>query len=138
MRSRVRDIFNPDYGLPVRRQKRAMFATLDSEHNVVETDDILEFGQFFEQTEKRIVAKTQISGLLVSTVFLGINHGFGWTVRPLWFETMIFGDDDRTIPPDAEQLLSRWREAQEWRYATWDEALSGHASAVTMIREGLL
>jgi len=118
-------------------QKRAMFATLDSEHNVVETNDILEFGQFFEQTEKRIVARTQISGL-VSTIFLGINHGFGWTAQPLWFETMIFGNDDRIIPPEAEQLLSRWREAQQWRYATWDEALSGHASAVTIIREGLL
>ena len=114
-----------------------MFAILNEEHNVIFTSDITEFAQFFEQTEKRIVARTQISGLLVSTVFLGINHGFLPGQQPLWFETMVFADEDRAMPPEVEALLTKWRETQQERYSTWREAEEGHKRMVQIIQEGL-
>ena len=52
----------------------------------------------------------------VSTVFLGLDHGFG-AEEPVLFETMIFGGE--------------YDEYCE-RYCTWDEAVEGHAKAVEM------
>lgn len=47
----------------------------------------------------------------ISTVWLGLDHGFGMSERPLIFETMVFGG-----PLDEYQA----------RYATEEEALAGH------------
>lgn len=74
----------------------------------------------FENIENRRVARTVIDdtgGIFVSTVFLGINHGFGG--RPLWFETMIFGGPHTNYQD---------------RYETWDEAHAGHEKAVKIAR----
>jgi hypothetical protein len=78
---------------------------------VVVTDDVVEWAKSFEK-KSRILAKTQVGEIEVSTVFLGIDHGFGG--RQLWFETMTFGDD----------------EERQQRYATWAEAESGHIEMV--------
>src|SRR4051794_39297838 len=61
--------------------------------------------------------------LVVSTVFLGIDHnfGFGPDKDPLLFETMIFGGDER----------SEFGESYCERYHTWGEAEAGHTQAVT-------
>jgi hypothetical protein len=51
----------------------------------------------------------------VSTVFtMGINHNAGGN-RPQLFETMVFGGVLDTL---------------QWRYATWEEAESGHAGVL--------
>jgi hypothetical protein len=49
-------------------------------------------------------------GVEVSTVFLGIDHSFGFH-KPLWFETMIFGGK---------------RDGEQYRYETWEEAEANH------------
>jgi hypothetical protein len=73
--------------------------------------------------DNREVAKTNIGKVLVSTMFLGIDHSFG-DGPPMLFETMIFG--------------GRHSEEQ-WRYATWDEAEAGHARAVRIVeRDAIL
>jgi len=56
-----------------------------------------------------------------STVFLGLDHNFGQGPLQV-FETMLFtdGDDDESL----------------WRYATWDEAVAGHARVVAAARTG--
>lgn len=74
-------------------------------------DDLLAWAKWFE-CANRHVAKDEKKGVRVSTVFLGLNHGFG--DAPLWFETMIFGGAHDQF--------------QE-RYSTWEEAESGHARA---------
>ncbi|MEU6674851.1 hypothetical protein [Streptomyces sp. NPDC046925] len=56
--------------------------------------------------------------LLVSTVWLGLNHQFG-DGPPLLFETMVFGSE-RT-----EQYTDR--------YSTLAEAEAGHAETVTLV-----
>jgi len=52
--------------------------------------DLLAWAQWFE-TSNRKVAMTEISrGVKVSTVFLGLAHGFDGNSPILW-ETMVFG-----------------------------------------------
>ncbi|HEY6143716.1 MAG TPA: hypothetical protein VIV55_09930 [Flavobacterium sp.] len=59
------------------------------------------------------VDRTDIGNILVSTVFLGIDHSFRSDV-PILFETMIFGGE---------------LEGYQERYSTWDEAVKGHKRA---------
>jgi len=56
----------------------------------------------------------------ISTVFLGIDHSFGFGEGPLLFETMVFNG-----PLDGEQD----------RYSTWDEAEAGHKAMVERVKE---
>lgn len=63
----------------------------------------------------RMVAVFERDGVLVSTVFLGIDHRWMGEGRPLVFETMVFGG-----PLDQEQR----------RYCTYAEALAGHTAIV--------
>jgi len=87
---------------------------LDGRHRPVPAKDIYEWGQ-----QDRRVALTKVGSYYeVSTVFLGIDHGFGST--PMWFETMVFG------PEGAQSDM-------QWRYTTWEEALLGHEVAVTLV-----
>jgi len=83
--------------------------------------DLMTWALWF-QNENRIVAKTEVRpGIVVSTVFIGIDHSFGHG-KPLLFETMVFSDyggDD------------------EVRYSTWDEAVAGHVATVAKL-EGQL
>lgn len=65
----------------------------------------------------RRVALTKVGGCEVSTVFLGMDHGFGES-RPQWFETMVFGPG---------------HEDYQERYETWDEAVAGHERAVKLV-----
>jgi hypothetical protein len=75
------------------------------------------------ETEKRRVAETTIGPLFVSTVFLGLDHGFG-RPEPLLFETMVFGAEESSEHVDIYMD----------RYHTWDEAEKGHARAVEWVR----
>jgi hypothetical protein len=92
-------------------------------HKPRPTDDVHEWGRFFNDGDKRRVAQTDIAGgdIFVSTVFIGIDHRFGEDGPPLLFETMIFGG-----PHD--QYTDR--------YSTWDEAEIGHERAVRLARDG--
>ena len=82
------------------------------------TDDVREWGRAFEDMDARIVDRMQVSDeALVSTVFLGLDHGFGGT--PLWFETMVFGG-----PLDQETE----------RYTTYEAAETGHRLMVERVR----
>lgn len=89
-------------------------AILDGK-TIVPVDDFAVWGKWFE-TANRHVAKTDAGGILISTVFLGMNHNFG-DGCPLWFETMIFGGE---------------HDGYQERYSTWDEAEAGHKSALKM------
>lgn len=93
---------------------------LDSKHNLVEVD-LLEWAAFFDDHANRVVAQDRPrKGVLVSTVFLGIDHNFGAYGPPIVFETMVCRD-------------GVWEEQQ--RYATWDEAEAGHEAMLRMVME---
>ena len=94
---------------------------LDADNRPVEAD-LMTWAQWWETASNRIVDWTQInSEVMVSTVFLGLDHRFGGKGPPLLFETMIFGAGD---------------EAQNdvWRYSSWDDAKTGHAAVVSRLR----
>lgn len=65
--------------------------------------------------EYKRVAYTTMGEVVVSTVWLGMNHNFDDVGPPLIFETMIFGGD----------LAD-----EQWRWATEAEALDGHEKVV--------
>ena len=96
---------------------------LDEANHVVETTDINVWGHFME--ERRHIGWTGInSECHVSTVFIGIDHRIMGAGPPILFETMIFGGpksiDERT-----------------WRYASYDDAITGHKMAVAKVRTAL-
>lgn len=93
-----------------------IYGRLDEQKNVVPSDTL-------ELDANRRVAYDEIEGYRISTVFLAIDHSFGG--EPRWFETMIFGLDDTA------DLYCK-------RYATWQDAVAGHADAVQKVKTGEL
>lgn len=81
----------------------------DEEYVRVASDDILTAGG---------------QALWVSTVWLGIDHGFGHTAQPLIFETMVF--ENGTADSFCE------------RYATLEAAKTGHQALVQMLAIGMV
>ena len=62
------------------------------------------------------VAKDSIGGVIISTVFLGINHNWG-EGDPILFETMVFGGDEEICE----------------RCSTWEEAENQHETVCDLI-----
>ena len=94
------------------------YAKLDG-HKVVPVASLLEIAGLYETRDARRVAKTDVTkDIMVSTVFLAINHSYGHG-PDLWFETMIFGG------PHSEFCN---------RYTTWEEAVAGHELAVRLAK----
>lgn len=89
--------------------------------------DVLMWGEWFERStldRSRIVAQDRdeqpgAPDVMVSTVFLGLNHNYG-TGAPLLWETMILGG-----PLDGSQ----------WRWSSREAALTGHAEACRLHRK---
>lgn len=82
--------------------------------------NVLDWGNWFQNNGKNcIVGNDVMNGILVSTVFLGIDHNFNprstGNREPILFETMIFGGK--------HDLYQR-------RYSTWQEAEIGHKKSI--------
>lgn len=96
---------------------------LDKDQNPVLCDDIMVWGKWYAKNS-RVLRKThnQDDSVEVSTVFLGIDHGFitYGKSRPILWETMIFG--------------GKHDQYQE-RYTSRSDALEGHQKAVDFIGE---
>ena len=88
---------------------------------IKKTYDLLEWGAWFEidpELSGRRIEATEIGDVRVSTVFLGLDHGWG-EGPPVLFETMIFGGEH-----------DQWQD----RCCTLDEAKLMHKRAVWMVR----
>jgi len=80
--------------------------------------DVLDWGRWFEKANRKVAMTFISDSVYVSTVFLGIDHNFGYFAnKPLLFETMIFGGHC---------------DGYQRRYATWAGAEYGHKRAVAM------
>jgi len=93
-----------------------------SEHYILEghtpvKTDLMTWARWHEDINNRIVKKTNIGDVKVSTVFLGLNHNWG-DGAPLLFETMIFGGEH-------DEYCDR--------YSTWEEAEMGHERACKLV-----
>ena len=78
-------------------------------------EDTAAWGALFEDRAYQRVARTVLpNGILISTVWLGIDHNFSGKGPPIIFETMVFDSEDDLTDLDV------------CRYATEEEALFGH------------
>lgn len=96
-------------------ESRPRYYRLNPDHSI-EPVDMMTWAEAFE-LPTRIIARSKIKGVQVSTVFLGLDHGFPpWEdtpYRPVLFETMIFGG----------------KIEYQVRCCTWNEAVAQHAEA---------
>lgn len=69
-----------------------------------------------ERRDEKRIALNQVGDVEVSTVFLGLDHGWG-DGPPVVFETMTFGGGEAT---------NEW----QWRYTTRAAAQAGHDKVV--------
>ena len=101
---------------------------IDADHIIRPCDDITVWGRCMADRELRRVARTTIGDVDISTVFLGMDHGWGWMelerpVPPVVFETMTFG------PAPIEGICARC--------CTWEEAETQHREVCDEVRAAL-
>lgn len=89
---------------------------LDENNQPVETD-LMTWARWLE--DHRQVQADRVGDVLVSTVFLGLDHRFDGDGPPVLWETMIFGG-----PLDGYQD----------RYDSHENALGGHQTALKLAR----
>lgn len=76
--------------------------------------------QFFDWMSKnKVMARERSSESMISTVFLGFDHG-GSSGKPLLFETMIFGGE---------------HDGYQKRHFEYDEAIKEHNDAVELVNK---
>lgn len=73
--------------------------------------DVLAWALLFQDSEARTVGRDQCGPYLISTVWLGLDHG-PHEGKPILFETMVFSPEESDI--------------ECVRYSTWAEAEEGH------------
>jgi hypothetical protein len=85
-----------------------------------EAIDAATWGMLHAQDTYRQVGSTTIGPYLISTVWLGIDHGFGRQSGPVIFETMVFKGNE------ADDQYTE-------RYTTIGAAERGHSNIVGMV-----
>ena len=80
--------------------------------------DLLKWAHWMQTSPNRRVAVDRVGKVVISTVFLGLDRGWGGAA-PLLFETMIFG--------------SKNADYYQERYTTYGQALKGHKRAIKMV-----
>jgi hypothetical protein len=107
---------------------------LDDDRRPFPIEDVVAWGTWFETADRHVARDVdERTGWRVSTVFLGIDHGYGVSGPPLLFETMIFKPDH---PQQPRVFVAHW-DTQFRRYATWAEAEAGHRAIVAEFRTAL-
>jgi hypothetical protein len=97
-----------------------MYYRLTEDKKVVPVE-MLEWARAFEKD--RLIKKTELdNGVLVSTVFLGLDHQYG-NGPPLVFETMIFGTGG---------------DEYQTRCSTYEQALEMHQTALLTVPDLLI
>lgn len=100
--------------------ERPHYWRLDDAGHPQPVDDILQMMSWAD--EGRITDRTEIGDVLISTVFLMIDHNFTGMGPPVLWETMVFGGK-----LDGEQE----------RYTSVEAALAGHDQWVRLVRQSL-
>lgn len=95
---------------------------LSDDHVPVPMHNTLEWAQWME-SGNRIVGRTIKERHVISTVFLGVDHNFGYSSTPILFETMVFD-------PTGNDIL-------QIRCSTWDEAVAQHKDVVRRVRSAI-
>ena len=88
------------------------------EKGVYPEPDVLKWARWFNTANRTIKRTTLSDGVVISTVFLGINHGTDET--PLFFETMVFGGK---------------HDGDMYRYSLYVEAEMNHDAIVKQLED---
>ncbi len=101
-----------------------LYFSLDENNNVVECDqkDWMDLYETEEGQERRRIGWNEVNGCDVSTVFRGLDHGRGFTEKPLFFETMVF--------------VKESGDRYQTRCSTWEEAEEMHKEAIEWVKGG--
>jgi hypothetical protein len=83
--------------------------------SIIEAADWLEEG-----SDRRTVKRDEIGDILVSTVFLGLDHSWTPGGKPVLWETMIFGGE---------------HDQYQERYTSHKDALEGHKKALELVNK---
>lgn len=109
----------------------------------VQEPNTMKWAKWMSNFERRVVARTELHHVTVSTVFLGIDYNHFGDGEPILFETMVFqgeGDAMNCGQPIAfdsgnenslESVL--WGDCR--RYSFMCDALEGHKEAVLSIEK---
>lgn len=82
------------------------------ENGQINTKNLEIWGRFFENLDNRKVAYDKVGNIIISTVFLGIDHSILDEIEsPILFETAIIKGDDIEI---------------EERYTSYEKVIEGH------------
>ena len=98
--------------------------------------ELLEWAEKFEdESYKRVALDITNEGIRVSTVWLGLDHGWDTEredYKPLIFESMAFNDQDTHTVQFAPHLPRHEFPADldQERYSTLEEAVEGHSRMV--------
>ena len=84
--------------------------------------DTLAWARWYKSAD-RIVAQHTIGRVLISTVFLGLDHNWSEKGPPLLFETAMREGDHKWMVME--------------RYSTWERALEGHREYVSNQNRGI-
>jgi len=83
---------------------------LDENKNVVKCS-VEDFEKWVSIPGNKIIKQEYCRNFKISTVFLGMDHSYNSNIS-LWFETMIFNENDQDVYCE--------------RYTTYDQAVEGH------------
>jgi hypothetical protein len=125
---------------------------LDENGKPVPCNDLMKWGLFFRDSEKRIVKQERIGSYHVSTVFLGLDHSWGQGPPILW-ETMVFEDNKGAMDQEMDRCSGNREQAEAMHEAMVERVravvalslpdaekpdlpLSGHAERVSPPAEG--
>lgn len=95
---------------------------LDALGNPRQERDLLAWAMWYERADRHVGWDKLSEEVTVSTVFLGIDHGYGRTNEPVLWETMIFGG-----------VHDHYQD----RYTSRDAALAGHEHALRLAKAAL-
>lgn len=99
---------------------------LDKEKNIIPAN-LGEWSNFLKNTrEERMVAKNEVNGRFISTVFIGIDHNFYQNENNEIhiFETMVF------------ESKENYSGIYCSRCGTWERALEEHQKAIEWVKNG--
>lgn len=102
--------------------KPDLWYILDDDNNPKPVDPITSCRWLHDHPERKIVKQTTVQSFFVSTVFLGLDHGYG-SVPILW-ETMVFDLSG------ADCYMER--------YSSYADAVQGHDSTIKSVEDGTI
>jgi hypothetical protein len=92
---------------------------LNDKGEPIHVTDVMEWARWFGQgSEQRIVAQNKLGSVMISTVFLGLDHSFTSSGPPLLYETMIFGGE---------------HDGYQTRCSTYEQAVEMHKVALAKV-----